>query len=102
MTPFESNIICIYGEKGKAWLEALPKIIEERSRAWGLSHLKVVDNLSYNHVLSGVRGTDPVILKLGLDVKGLQRESGALKAFKGFFQITFFSGRVAIVDAFHE
>ncbi len=84
MKTFKTNIISIYGDKGKAWLEALPKLVEEISLKWGLTGLQPVYNLSYNYVLSGFRGTQPIILRLGLDKEGLHREAEALRAFIGF------------------
>jgi streptomycin 6-kinase len=48
-----------------------------------LSDLNPVKNLSYNYVLSGFQGEQPIVLKLGHDTKGLNVEATALKAFKG-------------------
>lgn len=70
MKTFEANIISIYGNKEKAWFEALPKLVEEITTNWGLSDLQVINNLSYNYVLSGFQGTQPIILKLVLMRKG--------------------------------
>ena len=84
MKLFEKNVISIYGEKGKAWLSDLTRIVERLSAHWELFELKPVNNLSYNYVLSGLKDTHPIILKLGLDVNGLEREASALTAFTGF------------------
>ncbi len=81
---FESNIINIYGKKGKQWLDDLPKLIMRVEATYGLSNLKPVNNLSYNYVLSGLQGSQPIILKLGLDIDGFKREAAALMAFSGF------------------
>ena len=48
-----------------------------------LRDLKEVPNLSYNYVLSGFQGDNPIILKLGLDNAGLKREALGLKCFAG-------------------
>jgi streptomycin 6-kinase len=53
MNTFQSNIINIYGEKGKAWLDALPRLVAAISSKLDLRHLKEVTNLTYNYVLSG-------------------------------------------------
>jgi streptomycin 6-kinase len=45
--------------------------------------LKEVTNLTYNYVLSGFRGDNPIILKLGLDNANLKQEAFALKCFAG-------------------
>jgi streptomycin 6-kinase len=80
---FHSNIISIYGEKGKAWLNALPQLVTAISSKLELRDLKEVTNLTYNYVLSGFQGDSPIILKLGLDNEALAREAFALKCFAG-------------------
>lgn len=84
MTAFESNIINIYGEKGRRWLDHLPNLATQLANTYGLSNLKPVDNLSYNYVLTGFQDSKAVILKLGLDIDGFKREASALMAFSGF------------------
>jgi streptomycin 6-kinase len=84
MNTFHSNIISIYREKGKAWLDELPQLVAVISSRLGLHDLKEVTNLSYNYVLSGFQGNQPIILKLGLDREGLAREAFALKCFAGY------------------
>jgi streptomycin 6-kinase len=84
MKELEKNIINLYGEQGKQWLTNLSKLAAQMEATHGLSNLKPVKNLSYNYVLSGLRGLQPIILKLSLDTDGLKREALALKAFAGF------------------
>jgi streptomycin 6-kinase len=81
---FHSNIISIYGEQGKEWLDELPELVTAISSKLGLHDLKAVTNLTYNYVLSGFQGEEPIILKLGLDNVGLKREAFALKCFAGY------------------
>jgi streptomycin 6-kinase len=83
MSIFHSNIISIYGEQGKAWLNELPELVTAISSRLELRDLKEVSNLTYNYVLSGFQGDNPIILKLGLDNEGLTREAFALKCFFG-------------------
>ena len=66
------------------WLVALPGLIMQMKTAYGLSALTPVKNLSYNYVLSGFKGNQPIILKLGSDIDGLRREAVALRIFAGF------------------
>lgn len=80
---FHSNIISIYGEKGKAWLDALPELVAAIASRLDLRDLKEVTNLTYNYVLSGLQGDNPIVLKLGLDNAGLKREVFALRCFAG-------------------
>lgn len=84
MKNFEQNIINLYGEKGRQWLDDLPKLLTQVEATYGLSNLKPVEALSYNYVLSGLQGSKAVILKLGLDIDGFKREAAALMAFLGF------------------
>ena len=84
MNPFEKYIINTYSDKGKAWLENLPKTISKISAEWNLSDLKPLENLSYSYVLSGMQDGKPIILKLSPDVEELKQESNALKALKYF------------------
>lgn len=88
---FQSNIISIYGEKGKAWLDALPQIVSAISSRLDLRDLQEVTNLTYNYVLSGFQGDNPMILKLGIDSEGLAREAFALKCFAGCGAVTVLS-----------
>jgi len=84
MKELAKNIINLYGEQGKQWLTSLSEVTARIATAHRLSNLKPVNNLSYNYVLSGLRGSQPIILKLGLDTEALKREALALKAFAGF------------------
>ncbi|MBL3285281.1 Aminoglycoside/hydroxyurea antibiotic resistance kinase family protein [Rickettsiales endosymbiont of Paramecium tredecaurelia] len=91
MTTFHSNIISIYGEKGKAWLDELPKLVSATSSKLDLRDLQEVTNLTYNYVLSGFQSDNPIILKLGLDNEALAREAFALKCFTGCGAVTVLS-----------
>jgi streptomycin 6-kinase len=83
MNTFHSNIISIYGQRGKAWLDEVPELVVAISSRLELRDLKEVTNLTYNYVLSGFQGDNPIILKLGLDHESLTREAFALKCFAG-------------------
>ena len=80
-TLFTTNIEGIYGNRGTEWLANLPNMVTEIAAQYGLSDLLVVNNLSYNYVLAGMQGEQPIILKLSLDVDGLKLEAAALQAF---------------------
>ena len=84
MNTFHANIISIYGQRGKAWLDELPELVAAISSRLDLRDLIEVTNLTYNYVLSGLQGNNPIILKLGLDSEGLAREAFALKCFAGY------------------
>lgn len=80
---FEKNIISLYGQAGQEWLDNLPNLVEQLSINWNLSNLKIVNNLSYNYVLSGFQKNTPIILKLFFDKVALEKEASALKYFDG-------------------
>ncbi len=61
MSTFQSNIINIYGEKGKAWLDELPQLVTAMSSRLDLRDLMEVTNITYNYVLSGFQGDDSII-----------------------------------------
>ena len=84
MKDLEKNIFNLYGEQGKQWLTNLSELTAQMETTHKLSNLKPVKNLSYNYVLSGFQGSQPIILKLGLDTDGLKQEALVLKDFAGF------------------
>ncbi len=81
MKLLKRNILNIYGNQGRTWLAELPQRVEKISTKWGLSELALVDNMSYNYVMAGLKDNTPIILKLSPD--HLQHEAMALKAFAG-------------------
>ena len=84
MQKLESNILSIYRDRGRLWLDELPKHVQQLEALWGLSYLKPLDNLTYNYVLSGFQDDLPIILKLSLNASDLEREAKALNVFEGF------------------
>ncbi len=91
MNILKNNITNLYGSKGAAWLDSLPHLTAEIAESRGLTNLVPVNNLSYNYVLSGLRNTQPIVLKLSLDTLALDREMTALQIFNG-------NGGVAVLD----
>lgn len=83
MTQFQTNIINIHGERGKEWLMSLPVIIASVASKYQLFELSLLDNLSYNYVLAGLRCDQPIMLKLSPDISGLKREAEVLRCFDG-------------------
>jgi streptomycin 6-kinase len=84
-------MLALYAYKGVQWLSKLSEFTSEIEKKYKLTQLKPVKNLTYNYVLSGFQGSQPVILKLSLDIDGLKREACALKAFAGFGVVTVFA-----------
>lgn len=97
MKTFEQNIINLYGEKGRQWQENLPNLVTQLANTYGLSNLKPANNLSYNYVLSGFQGPQPIILKLGFDIDGFKREAAALMAFEGYGVVQVFSENTCLL-----
>lgn len=84
MSLFANNIVSIYGNKGKEWLANLPIQEKQLAALWKLDHLHPFDNLSYNFVLEGYQNDIPIVLKISLDEISLEKETEALKVFKGY------------------
>ncbi len=81
MDKFKVNVIKLYKDQGRKWLDKLPSIIAALSKEWNLTSLAPVNNLSFNYVLSGFQKDQPVILKLSFKQEDLAREVDALKSF---------------------
>jgi len=80
----QNNISSLYGQLGNDWLAQIQGVVERLSVQWGLTDLIPVDNMTYNYILSGYQAARPIILKLGMDISGLENENKVLNAFKGF------------------
>lgn len=80
---FSQRMIDLYGERGQAWLEALPSLLETCARRWSLSLFPPFD-LSYNYVAPARRedGSD-VVLKIGVPNPELDSEIEALRIYDG-------------------
>ncbi|MGC0372223.1 MAG: hypothetical protein DGJ47_000931 [Rickettsiaceae bacterium] len=77
----KQNIIKIYGDKGKQWLDSLLEIITKIAKEHNLSGLTPVNNMTFNYVASGYQNDNPIILKIGMNSKALAKEASCLKAF---------------------
>jgi len=77
---FVQNIINIYGENGKYWLEYLPNIVSDISIQWNLSDLVLINDLSFNYVLFGKQNKEEIVLKISFDSKLIHNERTALLA----------------------
>ncbi len=80
---FIQNIHVAFGERGRDWLIALPALIEEISKRWGLVDVQSVPNLSYNFVAFAKQGGEDVMLKIGVPNRELTSEMHALRLFNG-------------------
>jgi streptomycin 6-kinase len=80
---FITTIQNAFGENGRPWLAALPDLIHEASRQWGLTNVQPVPNLSYNFVAFALNGTQDVVLKIGVPNRELTSEINALCTFNG-------------------
>ena len=64
MRDFERNIIDIFGETGKQWLDQLPDLVEKSKIKWGLQEVKPFSNLTYSYVGRTVHDDRPSVLKI--------------------------------------
>ena len=85
-TNFYSNIISVYGENGRRWLDALPETIEKLAAKFNLTDIQteIKDlQLSFNYVFfAKFRGMEAVV-KVSPRNKDIRREVEALKHFNG-------------------
>jgi streptomycin 6-kinase len=81
LNSFEKNVTQVWGDKGHDWLKKLPNTIRILSKFWNLKNLNVVNNLSYNYVMSGEQDSKPIIIKIGCDQKDINRELIALNFY---------------------
>jgi streptomycin 6-kinase len=89
---FVYNIEHYFNEEGKAWLPALPSLLDEATRRWGLTLGKPF-LLSCNYVCEarGANGAD-LVLKAGVPNAELASEIEALRLYDGH-------GAVRLIDA---
>ena len=63
---FISIITNTFGEDGESLIANLPALIDEASSRWNLTNVQPVSNLSYNFVAFAKRGSENVVLKIGV------------------------------------
>lgn len=80
---FTQTIQKTFGNDGRAWLSALPALIDEAAQRWGLTNIRPVANLSYHFVAFAKRPSEDVVLKIGLGQRELTSELSALRCFGG-------------------
>ncbi len=84
-----------FGEKGRVWLRELPDLITKAACSWNLTEIQPVSNLSYNFVAFARRGSEDVVLKIGVPNPELTSEMAALRFFNG-------TGAVRLLEADEE
>ena len=89
---FVRNIEHSYPEEGKAWLLALPSLLDEAARRWGLT-LGEPFLLSFNYVCAAKSADSAdVVLKVGIPEPELTSEIEALRLYDG-------RGAVRLIDS---
>ncbi len=90
---FAQTIVEVWKEEGAAWLQQLPRLIDEYARRWGLAVGAPFEPLSYNYVAPAVRADGrEVVLKLGVPRDEIVGEIEALLLVDGH-------GIVQLLDA---
>jgi len=89
---FKNNVIDNYGETGYKWLDDLDDTVRFLSAKWNLTNLADFPNLTFNYVVSALRGEVPVVLKVGMEYDLLKREASVLTFFKNH-------GAVDLIDS---
>jgi streptomycin 6-kinase len=83
-TACASKILDVHGQRGAAWLEALPVLLEEFAARWSLIVLPPFPIPSYNYVAPAIgQGGEAWVLKAGVPHGELWSEIDALWAFDG-------------------
>ena len=78
------KILDIHGQRGTAWLEALPALLAECAARWSLTILPPFPDLSYNYVTPVIGpGGESWVLKAGVPHGELWSEIDALRLFDG-------------------
>ena len=80
---FVNNIEDVWGEAGRQFLARLPAAVRKASQRWGLTNVQPVPTLSFNFVAFAERGSEQVILKMGVPDRELKSEMAALRFFNG-------------------
>jgi streptomycin 6-kinase len=95
MKTLTENIVNIFAENGKTWLDQLPATVSKLGEHWNLTEITPVSNMTYHYVAKAIRASSlPVVLKIGCDRKSLHAEMLALLHFAG-------NGSVQLID-YHE
>ena len=81
MNELKKNIVSMYNDEGKQWLDSLPEIITKIAKEHNLSGLTSVNSMTFNYVASIYQNDKPIILKIGMNSKSLTKEASCLKAF---------------------
>lgn len=93
---FAKNMVQVYGEAGRAWLERLPSLIAELAQHDALTIAAPFPNLSYNYVAPAVRADGKeVVVKIGYPGREFLTEIDALSLYNG-------RGMVQLLDAGRE
>ena len=71
------------GESGRQWLRALPATVDAVARRWNLRCLAPLPNLSFNYLMKGRRGPEPVVVKIVSQRQALAGEVAWLRAQQG-------------------
>lgn len=80
---FIRNVEGGFGEAGRQFIASLPASIHEASQRWGLTNVQPVPTLSYNFAAFAERGSEQVVLKMGVPDRELKSEMAALRLFNG-------------------
>lgn len=84
MQTLKNNILSIFGETGRVWLEELNQLVKKLQDYWFLKELHPVSNMTYNFVARALNSENiPVVLKISCDKNLIEEEANALKYFNG-------------------
>jgi len=81
---FRQRVASVWGERGEAWVERLPRLLAQCAARWGLTVQSPLPALSYSFVALVVQADgQEAVLKIGVPNRELTTEIEALRAFQG-------------------
>ena len=80
---FARKVEGTFGDRGKAFLRALPGLVNEAAARWTLKGLRAADDLSYNYIMFARSDEMEVVLKVGVPDRELTSEIHAMRHFAG-------------------
>src|SRR3990167_3231589 len=77
---FKTQIINTFDERGAAWINQLPRLIEYACDKWQLINIQTVNNISFNYVAFGFSNllNTNIVLKISPDITEYNKEKTTL------------------------
>jgi len=81
---FRQRVASVWGERGEAWVERLPRLLAQCAARWRLTVQSPLPALSYSFVALVVKADgQEAVLKIGVSHREVTTEIEALRTFQG-------------------